>query len=257
MHSLADLQSNFKRSLVDLDGPVPTAIKSERAGERFNIYRNNVVASLIDALADNFPAVKTLVGDAFFKAVAKHWVLDNQPDQPMLFSYGAGFADFLDHFEPARAVPYLADIARLEQARREAYHAADGAPISIASLQDIPPHLLGDAIFILHPAARLVQSGFPVQTIWESTLDKPSNQPLDLSACPAESVLVTRPALDVEHQVIDHVTLDFINALGQGLTLHQAMSSGRLCPDTELPSILSTLFNTGAVGAITLTDDPQ
>ena len=42
------------------------------------------------------------------------------PRSRLLAHYGEGFAEFIERFEPARLVPYLADMARLELARVQA-----------------------------------------------------------------------------------------------------------------------------------------
>ena len=44
------------------------------------------------------------------------------PPQPVLAEYGAGFPDFVADYEPARGLPYLADVARLDWALNVAFH---------------------------------------------------------------------------------------------------------------------------------------
>ena len=95
-----------------------------------HIYRNNVFASLTDALATRFP-VCPLVGDEFFRALAGVFVELSPPRSPVLMFYGDEFATFIDTFPPASSVPYLGDVARLEAGRTHAYHAADGEPLSV------------------------------------------------------------------------------------------------------------------------------
>lgn len=53
---------------------------------------------------------------------------------PSLALYGAGFADFVEDFEPAASVVYLADVARLERARLESLHAADAQVLDASVL---------------------------------------------------------------------------------------------------------------------------
>jgi hypothetical protein len=43
------------------------------------------------------------------------------------------FPDFIEQFEPASSVPYLADVARLEMLRVRAFHAADADPLTARS----------------------------------------------------------------------------------------------------------------------------
>jgi hypothetical protein len=61
---------------------------------RFAVYRNNVVVSLIDALADTFPVTQELVGEDFFRAMAGVFVRHAPPTSALLAEYGEGFSGF-------------------------------------------------------------------------------------------------------------------------------------------------------------------
>ena len=56
------------------------------------------------------------------------------PRSPVLLGYGDGLPAFVERFEPASCVPYLADVIRLEIATSQAYHAADAEPVDAADL---------------------------------------------------------------------------------------------------------------------------
>lgn len=92
---------------------------------RFAVYRNNVAVALIDSLRSRFPVTARLVGDDFFTASARIYASDHPPRDAVLIRWGDTFADFLASFPPAAGLPYLSDIARLETAWNQAYHAAD------------------------------------------------------------------------------------------------------------------------------------
>ena len=64
-----------------------------------------------------FPVVKRLVGDKYFHAMANVFLLREPPFSPLLIHYGETFAAFVEEFEAAKPLPYLADVARLEYAR--------------------------------------------------------------------------------------------------------------------------------------------
>ena len=103
---------------------------------RFAVHRNNVVASLVDALAETFPVSQELVGEEFFRAMAKALrAAHRRRARCVLATYGDAFPAFVERFPPAQALPYLADVARLEMARVRAFHAADAQPVSAARLR--------------------------------------------------------------------------------------------------------------------------
>ena len=106
------------------------------------------------------------------------------------------FPDFIAGFAPARELPYLADVARLERAVLEARHAADAAALDPAALTALGPGL-ASARLKPHPATRLVRSEYPIADIWRAnTGDTPPEGELVVEAG-AAGALVLRPALAV------------------------------------------------------------
>src|SRR5260370_1604631 len=104
------------------------------AVRRFNVYRNNVTVSLIDALAAVYPAVQRITGVDFFRAMARFHIRATPPASPLLFEYGRDFPAFIEQYEYARSMPWLADTARIERALPAAYPASHSEPRSPAPL---------------------------------------------------------------------------------------------------------------------------
>jgi hypothetical protein len=166
---LRELQSQFKTAILDGDlEAVARFVQPDRltAVDRLRIYRNHTHSSLAAALADNFPVTCRLVGREFFDAAARCYVAESPPGEPCLSAYGATFPDFLANFEPARAVPYLADVARLEWLRIEITHAPRQTPLDLQALAALPPQAQHGMSLKLLPGVRLLASTFPVDRIW-------------------------------------------------------------------------------------------
>ncbi|HEY0823832.1 MAG TPA: DNA-binding domain-containing protein, partial [Ramlibacter sp.] len=73
---------SFARALLDAQLPCPGGLRAWNGSDparRFAVHRNSVVASLADALADTFPVVQALVGEAFFRAMAVSFVRARPP----------------------------------------------------------------------------------------------------------------------------------------------------------------------------------
>ena len=64
-----------------------------------------------------------------FPGIARAYVAQHPPRSPILLYYGDSFAYFIYAFAPAAPIPYLGYVARIECARRAAYHAADMPPV--------------------------------------------------------------------------------------------------------------------------------
>ena len=57
-------QSEFRAALFDPELAVPDSLKdgeNQPAGKRFNVYRNNVIVSLKEALSESFPVIDKLI----------------------------------------------------------------------------------------------------------------------------------------------------------------------------------------------------
>src|SRR6516164_8103437 len=123
----------FAHGLTDPTRTTPADVVGPRgkaAVKRYNVYRNNVMVSLIDALAAIYPAVQRITGVEFFRAMARLYARAAPPESPLLFEYGRQFPAFIEAYKYAAQMPWLADIARLERAWLDAYHAADAAQLS-------------------------------------------------------------------------------------------------------------------------------
>ena len=140
--------------------------KGKGAVKRYNVYRNNVTVSLIEALAAIFPAVRRITGEEFFRAMARFHIRETPPNSALLFEYGRDFPAFIAAYEYAQDMPWLADVARIERAWLDAYHAADAEPLSPSALAAVPAERLADLVFTPHPAARIVRSRFAAVTIF-------------------------------------------------------------------------------------------
>src|SRR3546814_5214850 len=77
-------------------------------------------------------------------------------------------------------LPYLADVARIERAWIEAYHAAEAPALDPAALARFTPDELPALRLRLHPSVRLVRSRFPAMTIWRMNVGDGVPAPVDL-----------------------------------------------------------------------------
>src|SRR5215472_17490076 len=148
-HGELSYAAAFARALLNPDVAIPTVLagpKSKAALKRYNVYRNNVTVSLINALAASFPATLRITGADFFRAMARFYVRAAPPTSPLLFDYGRDFPDFIERYEYARSVPWLADVARIERAWLDAYHAADVEPLMPGVLAGVPSEQLPDIV---------------------------------------------------------------------------------------------------------------
>lgn len=230
-----NLHDRFAAALLNAELPCPPGLSAWNGADptrRFGVYRNNVIVSLVDALADTFIVTQQLVGEEFFRAMARVYACARPPRSPLLAFYGEDFPDFIADFPPAARVDYLADVARLEYLRVVAYHAADLAAVDTgeisAALAD--ESALPGLVLRLHPSLAVLCSRSAVVSLWAA------HQGLvELSTVAPDrpqTALVLRCGLDVEVLAIPPAAGVFIAALRAGSPLGVAAEQA-LAVDTD------------------------
>jgi hypothetical protein len=244
----------YQEFFYALRGPGPTHPNGVAPAIRFEVYRNNVHSSLVNALAEAYPVVQRLVGEEFFRAMAADFVRVELPTSPLLLEYGEGFAAFIDAFEPVAGLPYLGDIARLEWARQQAYHAAEAEPLQAQRLSDVEPTQLGDLRLQMHPSLRVCESRWPVLDIWATNARDVCVRAIDLDAG-GQQVLIVRPGAQLTEQLLPAGGAQFLAAIAAGKTLAESAETALTgAADFKLAGLLKLLLQTGALADFELAD---
>ena len=239
----AQLQRAFAEAVLLDDAPIPATIRAASGpahASRFGVYRNNVIAGLINALAARYPVTRKLLWDDVFHAAARRYVVAEPPRSPVMCEYGDSFPQFLRGIGQSIASDYLADIAGLEAARTRAYHAADATPLPREVLAAIAPEDLPALRLTLHPSVMLLASRFPVVSAWEANRSENDNRP---GAWKPECALIARPYLRVEVRALSPGAHAFVAALAEGCTLGAAIAKAAANHgDFDLDGAFNTLI---------------
>jgi hypothetical protein len=183
------------------------------ATRRLAVYRNNVVVSLLMALAETYPIVRLQLGDAAFFELAHQHVLQSPPCSAVMAHYGAAFAELLAGHAVAHEQPYLPDLARLEYARVRCFHAADAPALPIEALQGrlAQPETLADWQPSLAPCVEVLQARWPIFALWASATE--SQQAQAIGPAQSEAMLVCRDGWDAVVIRLSPAQARFIQAL--------------------------------------------
>ncbi|SMC29827.1 hypothetical protein SAMN02745857_04168 [Andreprevotia lacus DSM 23236] len=236
MLSYAEAIADFAHALNDTDHQAQAL--SDASRERIAVYRNNARLNRIDALPAAFPTVAALVGDDYFRALAREYVKTTPALSANLHDDGAGLAGFIAGFAPARDLPYLADVARLDWAMHRAYYADDVAALDPQRLAALDGDGFMRGRLRLHPAVALVQStDWPIADI----LAMHQGGPDAALAAGGQAVLVWRSRAGVQHTRLDDV--HWLAALLAG----QAVGDALALAHTDPNPVLARLFADGLI----------
>ncbi|MBF7729674.1 HvfC/BufC N-terminal domain-containing protein [Pseudomonas sp. N040] len=242
--------AEFSAALINPAANCPPGLVSWNGSDpaqRFAVYRNNVLASLLGALADTYPVCQAMVGAAFFNAMASQYVRAVPPVSPVLVNYGESFADFVENFAPAASVPYLADLARLEWCYVQAFHAADAAAVPLTELAGLlgDERRLAQLCFTLQPSLSVLRSSFAVASLWAAhQTAEPAAVLHSINPQQPESAVLLRQDLAVHVVRLEEGAAHFIENLAQGRSFAEAVSNAT---PFNLAAALEVLLRAAAI----------
>lgn len=244
-------QREFAQALLRPETISPAGLTTWNGSDpqhRFAVYRNNVTVSLIDALAAAYPVVLRLVGEAFFREMARIYVRLHPPRSRIMLDYGEAFSGFIESFAPASEVPYLADVARLERARLRAYHAADEAALEPTAYAGLNPSALGRLTIRLHPSVAILRSRFAIASLWAAHQGLMTIEAVDPYR--PEDVLVVRLHLEVRVVRLAPGVAAFLKALDAGTAVADAVAiTLGQSPEFDITTGLEALMASGVSAA--------
>jgi hypothetical protein len=245
---LAQFQDDFVRALY-AQGPGEEPLPAFAAQRGFEVYRNTVLKTCIDALQANYPTLDRLVGSAWLRERCSAYVRLHRPTDVRLIQYGADFADFLERASLGPELGYLPDVARLDRMWIDVHGAADAACIDVDAVASIAPDALATTVLHVAPSARW--RWFPVHpiyTIWR--INREAGEWREDIAWQGEGVLMTRPDGAVRWQTASAGTCAFLDACADGVPLERAAQAAtQIEPALAVDRMFAQLLTSGCFAA--------
>ncbi len=185
------------------------------AVERLDIYAEMYFYRLRDCLAEDFRAVRTVIGPSRFHNLVTDYLLEHPSTHPSLRFAGRHLPRLLDTHALAGDWPFLADLARFEWALVDAFDAADAAPLAAEALEPVPAPAWAELRFRLVPSVRLLELRWAVQEVW-SQVDRGESPeaPSDGPTC----LVVWRSDLRVFHRPVEGAEYAALRGVRDGET---------------------------------------
>ncbi|WP_170572508.1 HvfC/BufC N-terminal domain-containing protein [Ruegeria atlantica] len=244
-------QTTFHAALLDPAAAIPEGLldaAAQPAGRRFSVYRNNVAVSLTEAMHQAFPVITKLLGAQNMDGLAGIFLRKHPPSSPLMMFYGEEFPGFLAGMEQLSHLGYLSDVARLELALRQSYHAADKEAAPTDALA-IPPEDIMRARLGFAPSMQVVRSDWPIFSIWRFNTEDGAPKP----AAVAEDILITRPDYDPAPHLLPPGGAEWISGLQAGRTIGGAFEeTAAQIPEFDLGATLALLLQGGAITSVTI-----
>lgn len=204
MLSLADAQANFVETINNgptaLD-PALFAGPTDRVMLGLKAHANTISHARLVALEECFPLTRVELGDADFNKLSRSYVETAPARAADNNGIGRDFSQFL---RETGQTAHIVELAEIEWAWLESYHAADLASLSAADLAVMDETALLAMPVATHPSVRIVVVSAPLA----SSLDGLAGQ------MPA-TIATLRPDLDVRLLPLDVLELALLRRAGE------------------------------------------
>jgi hypothetical protein len=225
---LPDLQKAFAKSvLYEPDAALLAAIDDEGSGacSRLAVYRNNVFGSLLQALKTSFPYTVKLVGEDYFRRLARGYVQQTPPQSGILDEYGFDFPDYLSTVENLQPLAYIRDFTRFEWLLGESLNARNDQSLNPQSLIAQDEATVSESCLPLRGMVRLMASRHPLDTIWRFCQAATHDSTLQLTQGPQYFLIYRHDCLDIWFERISEAEFAALKALSSRRSLFEALSS--------------------------------
>ena len=264
MNSLRDLQTTCYQAFTNNDSTVLLPMVRDNgvaAEQRVAIYQNNYREIYRKTLAASFPVIEGLVGEACFEGLASKYTRTHPSRCGDLQRFGEDFPAFLDRTYGDSRFRYLPGVSELEWALEEVHLERDELPLAISEFVRFNEDDYGNLVFTARRAVRLLQSRYPVLSIWQA------NQPgstahVDLNRG-GENVAVIRRGNDLQMHLLDEATFSLASELTLGAPLEDAWQPRDLALEGDdivaapnLASALQTVLSLGLLAEVSTAGSP-
>lgn len=202
--ALQQLQRHFMAQIVTPDTAstmsFPLGVSKVLPEQSWAIYRRNYLEGHIAALRSTYTNTLALVGENYFRQLARRYVMQASSHHGDLNHYGADFTDFIERILPSapggETLAYLPDMARLDWAWFEMLRASnvrrDAGSNWLAQLQNTSEEAWSG--LRAKPACKILSSVFPLYQIWQLNENPAAaDDPIRLDMQQPETVLIARP----------------------------------------------------------------
>jgi hypothetical protein len=231
------------------DGLDAVVLGDERlsASERVDIYASMYFYRLLDVLKEDYPATLAILGDDNFHNLVTGYLLEYPPSEPSVFYCGRYLSRFLGGHNMGKERPDISDLAALERATVEVFHAADAPALDPSAMRAIPADQWASTRLRTHPASTILALDYAVVDLLRAFED---GRELPTPNTRTVKVLVSRRDSRVSYCEIEPVEDRALEAASHGISFAElceivAADSAAADPVAELNRLLTRWLDEG------------
>ncbi len=241
--SLKTTQEGFVQQLVGLQ-PIDDFLEilqpcgNLHPKQQLAIYKNNVRAALQKCLAIVYPVCLKILGEKYFKQLARAYIADYPSKHYDLNHYGEYFSHFVSlqclKRDELRHYLYLSDLVKLEWIHHQVYFASNSKGFDYGGFSKLTEQQQEKCVFKLEPSLKYIKSDYPILSIWK--LNKKNVQTIHKIQARAETCCVYRRDHTIKLLTIESKTYRLLAFINSGATLKEIV---QIDYDNDLPEIIN------------------
>jgi hypothetical protein len=202
--------------------------------EQVDIYRRQYWLRHVDALTEDYPGVRYLIGEEAFEAFLRAYLVAHPPRHPSLRDLGCDLVAFgASYAFPAALAAVTQEMLAYEHAFIDLFDGAEPPPLNPQKLTAIPEEAWERARLVLHPLLVRLRVRFPVHHL---RLAASADGRAELAAPPIEApahLVLFRDDHRIRYEELDGTAFALLAALAQGEALGPACEHVAATLDAE------------------------
>jgi hypothetical protein len=189
--------------------------------QRVDVYNSAYIARLVEALRSDFPGLVHAVGnDAFFE-IGRGYVESHPSTHSNLIFLCTRLPDYIGRRKHLQHRAFLRDLAILEVAMTQAFHAPAFEILDVSALGHLTPDEWNGVQLVTNPSLRLVKANYPIDHYLQDVFDKKDPT---IPARRTSYVAVYRKSYQVWRSRLTRRAFDTLSALQRGELFGDALA---------------------------------
>ena len=234
-HYVKTGESEAMRSFVSDDASI----------RKLAIFRNTFLSSCADTLERKYPTCVRVLGEEYFRVIARAYVESYTPDSKVLASYGKSMPEFIGTYLKARLddanLDYVSDLAELDSLWDQVYFAKAEPEVSEETLEQWMSQIDSISLSLNHNVM-ITSIRWSVLNLWAELRHEALSEKHEI-APEKIHVLMWRDADgQILHRSLSHAEWTFISALSAGTKVTQAALAASQVGQIDISEVFSQLI---------------
>lgn len=218
MTTLKQLQEQFQASILNDETSIEQYFEQPKdmsVTDRVKVYKNAYIIRLIEALEDDFPALRKLLGNESFSALCRDYFKAFPSHYFSLHDVGQHMEAFLKTYP--QSTLYYEELSRLEWALSTSLLEEDTPILSLNDLATLSEEDWPGLKFRLEPSVKILSFKTNAPIVWRQIMDEGISEPEFTESDQVTQIMVWRYDREMFFRELSDIEFHMIEGLQKNL----------------------------------------